>query len=157
MYEEQPHPIAAGSGVTTSNYHEFALVLIAYIFAEREIENIKVELIKHSDFNLMDCFKLFDWSNKARLSPSDILQSLKTYLHYCDSDLHWETEINPKFEHQFYLLYRRFDSNLDSALDFGEFSQMILPQNQEFAAILADRPDFYLNRQEYDVTNFFNP
>jgi hypothetical protein len=127
--QEQPKSIEAGKGVLTSNFHEFALILIDYIYIERELERIKVDLIKQADFNLMDCFKLFDWSNRAHLSPSDILQSLNTYFQFCDTKENWEVEINPKYENQFYLLYRRFDLNYDSLLDFSEFSKMILPLN----------------------------
>ena len=141
----------------TSNFHEFSLILIDYIYIERELERIKVDLIKHADFNLMDCFKVFDWSRRAVLSPSDILQSLNTYFSYCDTEENWEVEINPKYENQFYLLYRRFDLNYDSVLDFSEFSKMILPINQDFAQLLISRPDFYMNRQEYEIENYFNP
>ena len=56
----------------------------------------------------------------------------------------------------FYLLYRRYDANTDSMIDFTEFCSMILPKNQEIAAILAGRPDFYMHRQELELQNYFN-
>ena len=73
IYEEQPHVIEKDSGVYTFNLHEFSKVLIAYIFKERELESLKVNLIKKAEFNLMDFFKLLDWRCQGMLSPSDIL------------------------------------------------------------------------------------
>ena len=73
MYEEQPHSVGKGKGVYTENYHEFAKVLISYIYKQRVVEDLKVSLIKKADFNLLDSFKLLDWRSQGMLSPSDIL------------------------------------------------------------------------------------
>lgn len=99
-------------------------MMISYIFKERELETIKIELIKKPDFNLIDLYKLLDWRSQGFLSPSDILQSLKAYLNYSTRLGDWqsETQVNTKQQHMFYLLYRRYDTNLDSFLDFTEFS-----------------------------------
>lgn len=56
----------------------------------------------------------------------------------------------------FFLLYRRYDHNLDSYIDFTEFSKMIMPQNKDLAAIIANRPDFYMHRKEVELANYFN-
>lgn len=56
----------------------------------------------------------------------------------------------------FYLLFRRFDKNKDSTLDFREFCQMIIPQNPNFAALLTNRPDYFMHRKDFTLDNYFN-
>jgi hypothetical protein len=158
IYNEVPKSIEKGKGDYNFNLHEFSKVLISYVFKERELENAKVSLIKKSDFNLMDFFKLLDWRNQGSLSPSDILQSLKAYLNFSEDFSNWDsqTEVNSRQQHLFYLLYRRYDTNLDSLLDFPEFCNMILPRNQELAALLANRPDYYMHRSDVPLDQYFN-
>ena len=158
LESDQPHPSSAGNGVYSFNMHELSKMLIAYIFKERELEAIKVELVKRPDFNLIDFFKLLDWRSQGALSPSDILQSLKAYLDFSKRLGDWqsETTVNTKQQHMFFLLYRRYDLNLDSFLDFTEFCQMIMPRNTDLAAIIANRPDYYMHRKELPLDNYFN-
>ena len=54
-----------------------------------------------------------------------------------------------------YLLYRRHDSNNDGKLNFTEFSNLLLPVSKEYAALLTDRPDFYMSRG-VPARDFFN-
>lgn len=39
----------------------FAKTLIDFVYADRSLELVKIELLKNSEFNLVDCFKVFDW------------------------------------------------------------------------------------------------
>ena len=117
--------------------------MIDYIFLERALEAAKVKLIKKADFNIMDCFKLFDWRNIGNINQSDMYLSLQEYFGY---------EVDKiRFQNQSYLVLRRFDKNNDSHLDFVEFSSLLLPVSNEFASILAGRPDYYMNRQEIEM------
>lgn len=54
-----------------------------------------------------------------------------------------------------YLLFRRFDHNADGKLNFMEFSNLMLPVSKEYAALLTDRPDFYMSRG-VPPSQFFN-
>ena len=47
--------------------------MLEYIYKQRQVENLKVDLIKNGDFNLLDTFKLLDWKSEGLISPSDIL------------------------------------------------------------------------------------
>lgn len=40
--------------------NEFAKILKDNIFLERELESAKIEVALKPDFNLLDCFKIFD-------------------------------------------------------------------------------------------------
>ena len=54
-----------------------------------------------------------------------------------------------------YLLFRRHDHNQDGKLNFTEFSNLVLPFSKEYAALLTDRPDFYMSKN-VPITQFFN-
>lgn len=54
-----------------------------------------------------------------------------------------------------YLLFRRHDVNNDGKLNFHEFSNVVLPLSKEYAALLTDRPDFYMSRG-VPISQFFN-
>lgn len=123
-------------------------MLIDYIYMERQLEMAKCSLIKKADFNLMDSFKVFDRRSLGKVSGADILQCLTEYYGYYADPARWNDQI--------YLLFRRHDLDMDAALDFEEFSHLLLPVTHEYASILASRPDFYMNRQEYDINNYFN-
>ena len=121
-----------------ANYQEFSKLLIDFIYQERRLEAQKCELIKKADFNLMDCFKIFDWRCSGKISAQDILRSLQEYFGYSPEPVRWQNQIE--------LLFRRYDLDMDKQLDFSEFSYLFLPTNPDFASILAARPDFYMNR-----------
>ena len=96
------------------------------------------------DFNLLDAFKIFDFKGIGNVSVQDIIQALKDNLNFHD------------FTHDdIYLLFRRFDKNQDGKLNFQEFSNMILPVSREYAALLTDRPDYYMSRGVSPM-QFFN-
>lgn len=123
---------------------EFAKVLKENIFLERELEGAKIEVALKPDFNLLDAFKIFDTRGTGNISVQDIIMSLRDNLGF------------DQFTHDdVYLLFRRHDSNNDGKLNFTEFSNLILPVSKEYAALLTDRPDFYMSRS-VPPSQFFN-
>lgn len=97
-----------------------------------------------TDFNLLDAFKIFDTRGSGNVSVQDVISSLRENLGF------------DQFTHDdVYLLFRRHDSNQDGKLNFTEFSNLVLPVSKEYAALLTDRPDFYMSRQ-VPLTQFFN-
>lgn len=96
------------------------------------------------DFNLLDAFKIVDTKGVGNVSVQDVVSSLKEILNFHE------------FTHDdVYLLFRRHDKNQDGKLSFHEFSNVILPLSKEYAALLTDRPDFYMSRG-VPITQFFN-
>lgn len=115
---------------------EFAKVLKDNIFLERELESARIEAALKNDFNLLDAFKIFDTRGTGNVSVQDIINSLRETLGFA------------QFTHDdVYLLFRRHDKNQDGKLNFTEFSNVLLPISKEYAALLTDRPDFYMSRQ----------
>ena len=54
-----------------------------------------------------------------------------------------------------FLLFRRHDRNQDGKLNFTEFSNLVMPMSKEYAALLTDRPDFYMSRG-LPLSQYFN-
>jgi Ca2+-binding EF-hand superfamily protein len=77
---------------------------------------------------------MFDATGTGNASVQDVIVSLK------EIGFH-------EFTHDdVFLLFRRHDSNGDGKLNFQEFSNVLLPVSKEYAALLTDRPDFYMSR-----------
>lgn len=77
---------------------------------------------------------MFDAAGTGNASVQDVIVSLK------EIGFH-------EFTHDdVFLLFRRHDSNGDGKLNFQEFSNVLLPVSKEYAALLTDRPDFYMSR-----------
>lgn len=111
---------------------------------ERECESAKIEAALKPDFNLLDAFKIFDTRGTGNCSVQDIIISLRDNLGFQD------------FTHDdVYLLFRRHDHNNDGKLNFTEFSNLLMPVSKEYAALLTDRPDFYMSRG-VPPSQFFN-
>jgi Ca2+-binding EF-hand superfamily protein len=123
---------------------EFAKVLKDNIFLERELESAKIEAALKPDFNLLDAFKIFDTRGTGNVSVQDIIMALRDNIGF-DSFTHDDV----------YLLFRRNDQNNDGKLNFTEFSNLMLPISKEYAALLTDRPDFYMSRG-VPPSQFFN-
>lgn len=105
------------------------------IFLERELEAVRIETSLMPDFNLLDAFKIFDSRGIGNVSVQDIIEALKQNMGFNE------------FTHDdVYLLFRKHDRNQDGKLNFTEFSNAILPLSKEYAALLTDRPDFYMSR-----------
>ena len=123
---------------------EFAKVLKDNIFLERELEGAKIEAALKPDFNLLDAFKVFDSRGSGNVSVQDIILALRESIGFTE------------FSHDdVYLLFRRNDKNNDGKLNFQEFSNVLLPVAKEYAALLTDRPDFYMSRG-VPISQFFN-
>ena len=123
---------------------EFAKVLKDNIFLERELEGAKIEAALKPDFNLLDAFKIFDSRGAGNVSVQDVIMALRESIGFSE------------FTHDdVFLLFRRNDTNNDGKLNFQEFGNVLLPVAKEYAALLTDRPDFYMSRG-VPLSQFFN-
>jgi hypothetical protein len=142
--QQPPRAIGAQGGFDRIEQAEFAKVLKDNIFLERELESAKIEAALKPDFNLLDAFKIFDTRGTGNISVQDIIMALRDNIGF-DNFTHDDV----------YLLFRRHDSNNDGKLNFTEFSNLLLPVSKEYAALLTDRPDFYMSRG-VPPSQFFN-
>ena len=101
-------------------------LLSEIIRQENLIESKKIKLSLCSDVTLKNLFRFFDYSNLYSISRSDLLKVL--------NELNCQITLDDtKF------IFKRFDKNLDSRLDFNEFVDMILPRTYEYKRILNER------------------
>ena len=82
--------------------------------AEKEIEEIKIELAKREDFNCEDAFKIFDKENNGYLTKDDFKYGL--YLLDINVD---DFIIN--------LIFKRFDLIKKDELNYPDFFDMMIP------------------------------
>ena len=57
----------------------FAKTMIDFVYADRSLELAKIELLKNTEFNLVDCFKVFDWQSQGKISYQDVISVLREY------------------------------------------------------------------------------
>ena len=112
------------------NYKSKKLILFnllsEIIRQENLIESKKIKLSLCTDVTLKNLFRFFDYSNLYSISRSDLMNVL--------NELECKITLDDtKF------IFKRFDKNFDSRLDFNEFCEMILPRTYEYKRILNER------------------
>ena len=125
-------------------YEESELVenLKELIDYERNLENKKENLAAWSDFNLTDCFRLFDLSGTGLINTADIQEAFNLYGVYPS----WEESK---------LILNRFDTDWDGRLGYNEFEEMFNPKDRYSSDMLVLRGsrnlDVYYPWSEYFV------
>jgi hypothetical protein len=126
-------------GIEETEMVECLKELIDY---ERNLENLKEALASRNDFNLSDCFRLFDLSNTGYISVSDIQEAFGLYGVY------------PSRE-EAQLILNRYDLNKDNRLSYHEFEEMFNPKDKYSSDVLCLRGSrslgLYYPRSEYFV------
>ena len=95
---------------------DLAQCLKQLVFIERDLESIKIDLALKSDFNLGDCFKLFDGCNKGQISQHDLAHGLQVNLNF--------EQVNSV---DIALFFKRHDKDNQGYLTFNQFSEAVLP------------------------------
>ena len=101
-------------------------LLCDFINQDNRVENLKQKLAYCNDANLSDLFEFFDYSKRNCISCIDMFNALKEInlnVDVCDL----------KF------IFRRYDKNFDSHLDYDEFCDMILPKKYSIAKIMSEK------------------
>lgn len=114
------------------------------VFAEREVESAKIELALKSDFNLADCFRMFDVKSSGLVTEHDFADALSGNLNFHDFSAD-----------DVFLLFRRYDRQAQGFLTFTDFSKAVLPFSREYANLITDRSEYY-SRRTYDYSTYFN-
>jgi len=103
---------------------------------ERHIEQSKIRLIEHTDFNIFDAFKMFDQMGKGSLTISEIHSGLVNTLGLIPTNQEMD------------LFFTRYDKDRDGRLRFAEFCQAFVPIDRGYSQLLNNRqgsrrPDSY--------------
>jgi len=135
-------PVRGGSPMRGYEEEELVGSLKELIDYERELENLKQNLAGRHEFNLTDCFRLFDYTNTGFVSVADIQDAFNAY------------QVYPSRE-EAQLILNRFDQDGDGRLRYSEFQEMFNPKDLASSDLLVSRPsrnlDLYYPRAEYFV------
>ena len=93
---------------------------------ERKIELVKQDLVLHSDVTLPRICAIFDPDGKGNLGAVDLLDVLR------------KLGLNPGCEAA-YLVFSRFDTDMDGRWDYKDIAAVITPLEEEYADIIDSR------------------
>lgn len=124
-------------------YEEDALArgLYEIMMAETDLEIMKRQLGMESDFNVSDCFKMFDLQMTGEITRrqfEEVFNLLKLYPTSLEIEL---------------TMYR-YDKQFNGKLTFDDFSDVILPFDKNYRDIVLSRPSF-CSSQNYARLQFF--
>ena len=94
---------------------------------ERLIEQSKIQLITHTDFNLFDAFKIFDDLGRGSLTLPELYNGIVHKLGIVPS----QDEIE--------LFFTRYDRDRDGRLRFTEFCDAFVPLEPHYAQMINSR------------------
>lgn len=132
------------SHLTYGEEKDLVYILKDLMNLETDLENAKADLCIKSDFNLVDCFRIFDYSGRGWCSFEEFREGLSTlgiYPHLPDLEL----------------VFVRYDLDRDGNLRYSEFCEMMTPKNPEIAQILNSRSSYYIHKPYYRRDEFFHP
>jgi hypothetical protein len=130
-----PLPPPVGGRFDRVEQAELAQHFKDIVFIEREVEASKIELALKSDFNVLDCFRMFDIHGRGFITQHDLSEGLRSSLLFNDFS-----------NDDVYLFFRRNDLSGRGSLNLQSFSAGILPFSPEYAQLVTDRPDYYIAR-----------
>ena len=111
---------------------------------EQTLEESRIRVVQHHDFNLVDCFRIFDATGRGWATFEDFregLASLRVYTAHSDLDL----------------VFQRYDRDKDGTLRYSEFCDLFMPKSAEFASILNQRGSQYIHRSYLRREEYFHP
>ena len=139
--------------IIDENEKLFLQYLKALIKSEREIEFAKRDLMRQSDFNAEDAFRLFETNDKGFLDKDDIKEGLNLLCIFPT-----DKELN--------LLMKRFDLQKNGFLNYGDFFDMVVPFEKNYRQRIENRPprsccpcrspEIFSNKTIYYLKNLFN-
>ena len=93
---------------------------------EKKIELMKQDLAVHSDVTISRICAVFDPDLKGCIGAVDLLETLR------------RLGLSPERESA-YLVFSRFDRDMDGKLEYSDVSDMIMPIEEEYASVLLAR------------------
>jgi len=115
---------------------KFLLILLD---TEESIEKLKCDLALRSDFNIKDCFYLFENSYKDYITKQDFMYGCQRLSLNFNNE-----EIN--------IFFKKYDLNGDGVLNYNNFFDMFVPFHKEYRTMVENRlPNNYIpkyNKEE---------
>ena len=107
-----------------NQFNDFLKILMK---AEKDIEQIKIDLASRPDFNCEDAFRIFEKNGRGFLTKNDLKYGL--YLLGINVD---DFIIN--------LLFKRFDLFNENEINYADFFDMLIPFEKKFRNEIEQRP-----------------
>ena len=96
------------------------------ILLEKDFEIQKINLSLRDDFNMIDAFGILDEDGKGNLNPQELHVALRRM------DI-------PATQEDCYLIFHRFNRDMDGLLKYSEFTSAFLPVDQHYARQLGSK------------------
>ena len=115
------------SGILSRTEEAFFLKCFTeMILFEKDLEVQKINLSLREDFNLIDAFGMLDQRGKGYVNPVELHIALR------DLEL-------PVTQEDCYLLFLRFNRDMDGVLKYSEFTDAFMPIDQHYARQLGSK------------------
>lgn len=124
--------------IRTHTGNDLSDAFLELVDLERHIENAKIKLSEHPDFNLYDAFKLFDQLGKGSLTITEVATGLIKVIGVVPSSADIE------------LFFQRYDRDRDGHLRFSEFCDAFVPYDRNYSQMLNQRQS---NRRQNQYGN----
>ena len=121
---------------------DIARVLKEIISIDRDIESIKQMLSLKTDFNLEDCFRLFDVRDHRSLNLRAVEETFTFF------------QIYPRRE-ELQMLMLHFDKDADGELNWNEFSKIFLPRDKNYSSLLSKRQSMFIGCTNFSRSTCF--
>ena len=121
---------------------DIARILKEIINIDRDIESIKQMLSLKTDFNLEDCFRLFDVRDHSSLNLRAVEETFTFF------------QIYPRRE-ELQMLMLHFDKDADGELNWNEFSKIFLPRDKNYSSLLSKRQSMFIGCTNFSRSTCF--
>ena len=93
---------------------------------EKELEFLKQDISIRNDITLPSLYNVFNPEGRSYVSPLDFIEGYQSF------------GITPNRE-DVYMVFNRFDKNMDGKLDYKDICHLFLPKQQEYSHIFVSR------------------
>ena len=123
------------SPLSTSEESELVNIFFQQISLERDLNASKKEVALCPDFNLLDCFQMFDVSDLGYINEFDLEDGL--------ADL----GLRPRPD-EITLLFKHYSALNNRRLTYSEFSKLLTPKEHEYYRMISSRTAYNVPRGE---------
>lgn len=113
---------------------ELSRALKEMINIDKDLESTKQMLSLKTDFNIEDCYRIFDVDAKGYISLRELEEGYNLY------------KIYPQ-KAELELLMKKYDIDEDGKLKFQEFTNIIVPKDKNYAALLLTRKPYNAHQE----------
>ena len=123
------------SPLTAGEESELVNIFFQQINLERDLNGAKKEVALCSDFNLLDCFQMFDLNDLGYVSEYDLQDGL------------YDLGLRP-LPDDLTLLLKHYSAFDNRRLTYSEFSKLFTPKEHEYYRMMSNRAAYNVPRHE---------